>query len=126
MLWGIAADAVVVLHLAFIVFAALGAFLALHWRGVLWLHVPAFAWAAWIAATGSICPLTPLENELRRRGGEAGYEIGFIEHYILPLLYPVGLTRETQWVLGLLLLALNGIAYALLARRRRAMGGWRP
>lgn len=117
--WGLFADLVVVLHVAFIVFAALGAFIALRWRWVLFLHVPALAWATWIGISGSICPLTPLENYLRSRAGESGYESGFIEHYILPVLYPIGLTQQTQWVLTTALIVVNVVAYKLLIRRNQ-------
>ena len=118
-LWGLLADAVVLLHLAFVAFAVIGGVLAWRWRGVLWAHVPALAWAVWIEATGNICPLTPLENHLRALAGESGYQSGFIEHYIVPLLYPAGLTRQTQWLLGAALLAVNAVAYAGLLRRAR-------
>jgi hypothetical protein len=99
-----------------------GGFLA--WRfPFAWLaHLPALAWGVWIELSGSICPLTPLENHLRRLGGEAGYGGGFVEHYVIPLLYPPGLTRDVQWVLAAVLLAVNGFAYGgllLLARRKR-------
>lgn len=118
--WAWLADAVVLLHLAFVAFATLGGFLAWRWRAVLIAHVPALVWAVWIAATGNICPLTPLENRLRILGGDDGYESGFIEHYLLPLLYPVGITRETQGLLGIALIAVNIAAYlGLMYRMRR-------
>lgn len=84
------------------------------------VHLPALAWATWIGLTGSLCPLTPLENRLREAAGEAGYSGGFIEHYILPVLYPIGLTRETQWLLAAVLVACNLVAYwpAIRARLR--------
>lgn len=117
--YGPLADAVVLLHLAFVAFAVGGGFLAWRWPRVLWLHVPALLWATWIELSGGICPLTPLENVLRRRAGEQGYEVGFIEHYLLPLLYPIGLTRETQWILAAGLIAVNVVAYAVIIRRAR-------
>jgi len=113
------ADGVLLLHLVFVLFVAAGGLLALRWRWIPWLHGPALAWGAWIAFSGSICPLTPLENALRRAGGEAGYPGGFVEHYLLPVLYPAGLTRDAQWALGTGLLLFNAAVYALLAWRRR-------
>src|SRR5262249_53868842 len=86
MIYRALADIVVVLHMAFVLFAALGALLAFKWRRVAWFHIPAALWAALIEFAGWVCPLTPLENWLRRRGGEAGYQTGFIEHYLLPLI----------------------------------------
>lgn len=118
--YALLADAVVLLHLAFVAFAVAGGFLAWRWQRLLWLHVPVLAWAAWIELSGGVCPLTPLENALRRRAGESGYSVGFIEHYLLPLLYPVGLTRETQWVLAAGLLVINVVAYwRILSTRGR-------
>jgi hypothetical protein len=114
------ADLVVVIHVAFIAFATFGGFLVRRWRRVLWLHLPALAWAAYIGLTGNLCPLTPLENTLRAMAGEPGYSGGFIEYYILPLLYPVGLTRQTQWILAALLLAVNVVAYSPALRRLRS------
>ncbi len=117
MVYRFLADLVLVAHFAFVVFAVVGALLVLRWRWVVWLHLPAVVWAAIIEFAGWICPLTPLENSLRELGGSAGYETGFIEHYILPVLYPGGLTREVQIVLGLLVLAVNmGISGWLLRR----------
>ncbi len=114
------ADAIVVVHLAFIAFATFGGFLIWRWRRAIFLHLPALAWAIYIGVTGDLCPLTPLENQLRAHAGEAGYSGGFIEHYILPLLYPVGLTRETQWILAAILVAINLVAYlGVIVRRRR-------
>jgi hypothetical protein len=123
MLFQALADLVVVAHLGFIVFALLGALLALRWPGVLWVHAPAAVWAVAIELGGWICPLTPLENSLRRAGGAAGYPSGFIEHYLLPVIYPPGLTREIQIVLGLGLLAINALVYRAVWyrwRKRRA------
>ena len=118
----LAADAVVALHVAFIAFACLGGMLAWRRVGYALLHLPALAWAAYVEFTGRLCPLTPLENQLRRRAGEAGYEGGFVEHYVMPVLYPVGLTPETQAWLGAFLVALNIAIYAVALhkwRRRR-------
>jgi len=119
------ADLVLVFHLAFVLFVVLGGLLVLRWPRVAWLHVPAAVWGVLIEYTGWICPLTPLENSFRARGGEAGYSGGFIEHYIQPLLYPAGLTRSTQVVLGSLALVLNLTAYAIVVsrmRRREVLG----
>lgn len=115
------ADAVLLLHGLFILFAVLGGLLVWRWPRLAWLHLPAAAWAAWVAAAGWICPLTPLENVLRRSAGEAGYSGGFIAHYLLGLIYPEGLTRSVQVALGIGVVLLNGILYALrIARRKRA------
>jgi hypothetical protein len=113
------ADLVVVVHAAFVAFVVLGGFLVLRWPRLVWAHLPAVAWGVLIEYVGWICPLTPLENALRARGGEAGYAGGFLDRYVLPLLYPVGLTRPTQWLLGTLALAVNVAAYALVLRQRR-------
>ena len=120
MIYRALADLVLVVHLSFVLFVVLGGLLALRWPRAAWLHVPAALWGVLIEYTGWICPLTPLENALRTRGGEAGYNGGFIEHYIQPLLYPAGLTRSTQVVLGTLVLVLNLTAYGIaLSRMRR-------
>ena len=119
MLHRVLADAVLLLHLLFVVFVVAGGLLALRWRWLPLAHLPALAWAAWVEFSGRTCPLTPLENALRSAGGEAGYSGGFIEHYLLPLLYPAALTRELQWTLGIGLLALNLIVYAMVVFKRR-------
>ncbi len=107
----LAADAVVLLHLSFTVFVVVGGFVAWRWRRVAWIHVPAAIWGALIEFAGWVCPLTPLENHLRRLAGAAGYEGGFLEHYIIPLLYPPGLTPAIQIALGVGVLIVNGFAY---------------
>ena len=117
MLFQVLADLVVVVHFGFIVFALLGALLALRWPGVLWVHAPAAVWAVAIELGGWICPLTPLEHSLRSAGGAAGYPGGFIEHYLLLVIYPPGLTREVQVGLGLVLLAINALVYRAVWRR---------
>ncbi len=117
MLYRVLADCVVVIHAAFVVFVVLGGFLAWHWRGVVWVHVPCALWGAAIEYAGWICPLTPLENALRARAGLQGYAGGFIEHYLTPVLYPAGLTRSTETVFGTLVLVVNLIAYGVLVRR---------
>lgn len=113
------ADLVLVVHLAFVLFVVLGGLLALRWPRVAWVHVPVALYGALIEFAGFVCPLTPLENSLRRRGGEAGYEGGFIEHYVTATLYPTGLTREVQLGLGVAVLAINGAIYAVWLRRWR-------
>ena len=116
----LAADCVVGVHFLFIVFAVFGGFLALKWRWVAFLHFPCAAWGALIEFAGWICPLTPLEWQLREMAGESGYTGGFIEHYIVPIVYPPGLTRGIQIGLGVAVLAINCAAYALIVRRRLA------
>jgi hypothetical protein len=113
------ADAVVAFHFAFVLFVVLGGLLVLRWRRVAWVHLPSAAWGALIEFAGWICPLTPLELDLRRQAGQAGYSGGFIEHYILPVLYPEALDRGAQVGLGLSVVALNAVVYALLWRRAR-------
>jgi hypothetical protein len=112
-------DAVLVLHFAFIAFVVLGGIAVLRWPRLAWLHLPAVAWAIWITFSGTICPLTPLENRLRVLGGEAGYSGGFIQHYLTSLIYPEGLTRTGQVGLGIFVATLTLAAYLLLWRRRR-------
>jgi hypothetical protein len=118
-----AADGVLVAHLAFVLFVVLGGLLALRWPRVAWVHVPVAVYGAAIEFIGFVCPLTPLEVWLRRQGGQAGYSGGFIEHYVTAALYPSGLTREIQLVLGTAVLLLNAIVYAVWLRRRRPLRG---
>lgn len=121
MTYRLLADAVLLVHLTFIVFVVLGGLAVLRWPRLAWLHLPAVAWGAWIEFSGRICPLTPLETELRTRGGDATYQGGFIEHYVTALIYPEGLDRRQQVMLGAFVLLLNAAVYArLLLRRRRA------
>jgi hypothetical protein len=110
---------IVALHLAFVVFVALGAFLVLKWPKVAWAHVPAALWGAGIELTGGICPLTPLENTLRARAGAAAYEGDFVARYLLPVLYPEGLTRDAQLALGAAVIVGNAVLYALAFTRHR-------
>lgn len=119
MLYRVLVDIVVVVHLAFVVFVVAGGLLVWRWPRLAWLHVPAAVWGALIEFAGWICPLTPLENRLRRLGGEAGYEGGFVETYVLAILYPSGLTRTHQIVLGALVLAVNFAVYGRLWWKRR-------
>lgn len=113
------ADLLVVLHLLFILFVVFGGLLVLRWRWVAWLHLPCAAWGALVEFTGWICPLTPLENRLRLEAGQAGYSGGFIDHYVIPLVYPPGLTPAWQVALGVAVLVINGALYGLLIRRLR-------
>jgi hypothetical protein len=117
MAYRILADAVLVIHLSFIVFVVAGGFLVRRWRGIAWLHLPAVAWGALIEFMGWVCPLTPLEIWARSRAGGTGYSGGFIEHYLLPVVYPAALTHETQIVLGALVLILNVLVYAWIIDR---------
>ena len=117
----LSADLVVLVHLAFVLFVVLGGLLALRWRWMPWLHLPAAIWGAAVELFGWYCPLTPLENSLRRAGGAAGYEGGFVERYLLPLLYPGDLTREIQLVLGALVVLVNVAIYLVVWRRRRGL-----
>ncbi len=126
MLYGLLADLVLVAHLAFVGFVVFGEFLVLRWRRLAWVHVPVALWGAAIAVTGFTCPLTPLENRLLRLGGRAGYQGGFIEHYVTAVLYPDGLTRQAQLVLGAAVVALNLVVYwrvVAVVRRERARAG---
>jgi len=119
MIWRLLADLLVAFHLCFVLFVVLGGLLALRWPRAAWIHLPAAVWGAGIEFVQGICPLTPLENHLRARGGEAGYSGGFVEHYLLPVLYPVGLTIDVQVVLGVFVVALNVVVYTLAWRRWR-------
>jgi hypothetical protein len=114
-----AADAILVSHLAFVLFVVFGALLLLRWPRLAWLHIPAVVWAAFIEFSGMICPLTPLEVALRQQAGQAGYGGGFIDHYVVSLLYPEGLTQNTQAMLGAVLVAINAAIYIVAFRRRR-------
>lgn len=122
MLPGLLADAVLVVHGLFIVWAALGAVAVWRWPKLALLHLPALAWAVWIEVSGGICPLTPLENSLRRAAGQTGYSGGFIDHYVGGAIYPDGLTRETQWVIAGVLLTINAALYGLMIVRVRRSG----
>src|SRR2546426_12345790 len=116
------ADLVVAGHALFVLFVVGGGFLAWRWRRVVWLHVPAAAWGVAIEFAGGVCPLAPLENRLRLRAGLAGYPGGFLEHYVLPVLYPPSLTRRTQGIPGALALGANLGGYGMLLRRPRRGG----
>lgn len=113
------ASIVLALHGAFVLFVVAGGALALRWPRAAWVHLPAVAWGAGIELAGGICPLTPLENRLRALAGQAGYDGGFVEHYLLAWLYPDGLTREIQVALGLAVVVLNVAVYATVWMRSR-------
>lgn len=117
-MYGLLADLVVGLHVVFVAFVVLGGLLVLRWPRVAYLHLPAAVWGAAIEFAGWTCPLTPLENFLRRRAGDSGYSGGFIENYLLPVLYPSALTRDIQLVLGLLVIVINLGIYGYVWRRR--------
>ena len=115
----LAADLVLVLHFAFVIFVALGALAVWKWQWLAWVHVPAAAWGVAIEFAGWTCPLTPLENELRQRAGDEPYGGDFIARYLLPVIYPEGLTREAQFALGTAALLFNAAIYAAIVRRAR-------
>ena len=120
MLYRVLADAVVVIHFGFVLLVVAGGFLVLRWPRAAWIQIPAAVWGVIVEWFGWVCPLTPLENWLRAKGGAAGYAGGFVERYFLPVLYPASLTRGVQILLGVAVLAANLIAYALVLRR------WKP
>ncbi|MCI0401772.1 MAG: DUF2784 domain-containing protein [Gammaproteobacteria bacterium] len=117
MVYHVLADVIVVIHLGFVLFAALGGFLVLRWAQCAWIHIPAVIWAASIEFAGWVCPLTPLENWLRVKAGTDSYTSGFIEHYIVPVLYPATLTRELQITLGVLVMVMNLAIYGWIIHR---------
>ncbi len=119
MAYRLLADGVVIIHLCFIVFVILGAFFVLKWKWVIWLHLPALCWGVSISYFGWVCPLTPLENWFRQSEGGVGYQDGFIAHYLLPIIYPDGLTQGHQLLFGTILLLLNGTIYFTLWIRQR-------
>ena len=119
--YGIIADIVVWVHLAFVIFAVMGAILILWRRWMIWLHIPAVLWAIWIEFSGGMCPLTPLENWLRIKGGQGAYEGDFVASYLLPILYPAGLTRNVQFILALMVIGINIVIYGFVAYK----GSWK-
>ena len=118
--YGLAADAVVAVHFLFVLFVGAGGLLVIRWPNLAWLHLPCAIWGAAISFGGWICPLTPLEVRFRLLAGQGGYTGGFIEHYIVPILYPAALTREMQFAIGAGVILVNAAAYAIVLRRRRA------
>lgn len=123
MIFRLAAEAVLLAHLAFIVFALLGAVLAVWWRRIVIVHLPAAAWGAWVEISGRVCPLTLLENYLRIKAGQSGYAESFIEHYLLAIIYPAGLTRDIQFALAAAVIAVNLAIYGWLLVRRQSSRG---
>jgi hypothetical protein len=119
MTYRILADLLVVFHLGFLLFVGLGGILAFWRRWMAWIHIPAAVWGVLIELGGWVCPLTPLENRFRRMGGEAGYAGSFIEHYLVPVLYPQGLTRGHQIGIGILVCLFNLVVYGIVLRRIR-------
>jgi hypothetical protein len=119
MTYHLAANLVLITHLAFVLFVVFGAVLTLRWPALLWFHAAAVLWGVLIELTGAICPLTPLEVHLRELGGEAGYQGGFIDHYIVGILYPSGLTRKLQIGLGFVALLTNALVYTCFFVRRK-------
>lgn len=119
----LAAEAVLLIHLAFIVFALLGALLTARWRWIIAVHLPAATWGFYVELTGRICPLTYLENSLRIKAGLSGYTESFVEHYLLAILYPAGLTREIQFMIAAAVLLLNIALYGWICFRRHAARG---
>lgn len=119
MSYRLAAEGVLLLHLAFIVFALLGAALAARWRRLVLVHVPAAAWGFFVEFTGRICPLTHAENYFRIKAGQSGYSESFIEHYLLAIIYPAGLTGEVQFVLATVVVVVNVAIYGWLFYPRR-------
>jgi hypothetical protein len=114
MLYQILANLVMLLHLLFIIFVVAGGFLVLRWAWLALLHVPATLWGIFIEFSGTVCPLTPVENQFRRMAGQKGYTSGFIEHNLVPIIYPAGLTHETQVLFGLVVIAMNLVLYFFL------------
>jgi hypothetical protein len=123
MIFRLAAETVLLAHLAFIVFALLGAVLAVWWRRIVIVHLPAAAWGAWVEISGRFCPLTLLENYLRIKAGQSGYAESFIEHYLLAIIYPAGLTRDIQFALAAAVIAVNLAIYGWLLVRRHSSRG---
>lgn len=119
MIYLVLADALVLVHALFIVFVVLGGLLTIRWRWVVYLHVPALVWAVLLELFAWRCPLTPWEQQLRRAAGAASYEGGFISHYLLPLIYPAGLTPDIQVLLGGFVVVINTLIYAAIAWFRR-------
>jgi hypothetical protein len=117
MLYQILADLVLLLHLLFIIFVVAGGLLVLHRGWWTLLHLPAMIWGVYIEFSGNICPLTPLENHFSRLAGKKGYSTDFIDHYLIPIIYPDALTREMQIFLGLLVIVVNLAVYSFLLRR---------
>ena len=118
-MYSVLADLTLVVHFAFVIFVVAGGLLVLRWPRVAWAHIPSAVWGALIEFAGWVCPLTPLENEFRRRAGEAAYGGGFVERCLLPVIYPGAMTRTVQVTLGVLVIAVNALIYGVVLWRRR-------
>ncbi len=116
-MYGIFAGAVILAHFLFITFVAAGGLLVWRWHRLAWVHIPAVVWGVVIELTGWICPLTPLENHLRRLSGSSPYSGGFIEQYLIPVIYPANLTANTQYILGALVIVVNLVIYIIIIRK---------
>jgi len=125
-MYSLLADAVIIIHFLFILFVVAGGLLVLRWPKAAFLHLPAACWGVFIEFAGWICPLTPLENHLRRLGGEAPYTGDFVVRYLVPVIYPAGLTAFTQYILGGLVIALNLLIYGYVYYRRFSRRRHRP
>lgn len=124
MLYSLVADALLIVHFLFIGFVVLGGLLLLKWRRLVYLHLPAAVWGALIEFYGWRCPLTPWEIYFRRAAGETGYDMGFIEHYLAPLIYPANLNYDMQIVLGSFVVIINLLIYSWLGLRiKKGAGG---
>ncbi len=119
MVYGLMADLVTLLHLGFILFVLFGGGMVLVWRRLVWVHVPTVIWGSLVELAGWYCPLTPLEQALRQAAGESGYRGGFVEHYIVTLIYPSGLTQEIQILFGAIVLIVNLVVYGIVYRHRK-------
>lgn len=115
MIYSILADALLILHLLFIIFVVIGALLVLKWRWLVFLHIPAVSWGILVEFNHWICPLTPMENRLRHAAGNTGYESEFIEHYLIPVIYPAGLDNASQILLGSFVMLINILIYTAIA-----------
>jgi len=113
------ADAIVVVHFLFILFVIAGGMLVLRRPRLAILHLPAVIWGATVELCGWGCPLTPLENYFRRLSGDYGYSVDFVEHYLIPLIYPENLTVEIQYILGGAVIVVNLIFYFIIWRSKR-------
>ena len=121
MIYRLAADFVLITHFAFILLVVAGGLLVFRYAWFVWIHLPAACWGAFVELSGRLCPLTTLENFLRVRAGQEGYANSFVEQYILPVIYPAGLTRNIQLVLAGLVIAVNVIIYAAIVLRKKAV-----
>ena len=119
MIYQYAADALVLIHLLFILFVIFGGILVFKWHWLAWLHIPAALWGSVVVTAGWICPLTPFENQLRQSAGNEGYSGTFIEHYVIPVIYPSGLNREIFIAMGIGMFLVNLAIYFILIRRKK-------